>query len=1500
MRNDNRTAKVNVKVLIILLLVVVALGVSLVAARQIRRKILSKMDLDAGTAAFEEQNWPLAARHLQEYLGRNPDDVEILKKYAKARLSIRPLEAASIGGAISAYRRVMQLNPTEDIAYEKLAVLYPATANFPDLAYIARRRLELVPDDKKAPVWLAEALIQLNKAEEAQQTLEGFIAGLEAAGEADEQYVRACGLMSQIASDSGSPDASSTALGWLDKAVEYAPKSVEALAQRAAFRRQMAANAAGGEVDAGALLTLAVDDLTAADAIETDNPKSLYFLAREWLLHGQLDRAEAKLQAAKELPEEALSEHFFDLADWTVARFSLESQLAVQRGDTARAAALADAALAELTEKRHRLQVLPSAIPLYVAVGDAAKARQYLTEYIDVEYTRSGTAESKLRTAYLRALVARAEDNAYGVIDVLSPVVVTDASRPDLWRLLAEAFSRTDQPRRAVNALIRYLRLRPRDPQMTLELAKEYLKLRDWNRAFETARLAEPLDPTDIALRLLRIEAGIYIAAEQQQDLDTARLNALAEELTELRRNHPNRIDIRILQAMIAVYRNEPEVAVEELKRAIAECEEPLRAEMQLVRQYYRTKRMAEAIGLCREACRRHPEVAEPWLSLSGLYVSDNDNDAARRCLRDGLEAVVGKWEKRSLSLRLALLELMDGDRAAGIGLLTDLVTSDAREVHARTVLLGTREVREDPARAQALIDELRVAEGESGLMWRLHQASLWLGSDDWRSKQQDITSLLQYGIDADPEWSAPVLALAQMYEKLNDPARVEEVCRQALSRNPSATDIADKLMGLLENQRRFADAKQVLQQVETDARVSSAWQIQMALRAGDFSSAIDELRLRVSNDDRDAESRILLARLLYWQMKDAEQAHRYLAEAEEIAPDSMALMAAKASILRAEGRGEEAQRTLNEYVGNKDDFGAYMLRAAYFTSQGELEKAENDYRKLTTFPDNDVAGYMLLSDFYRAHDKLDQAITTLDEGLDKHADEARLQRALMRALFQRMQGPDEQKALGLLGVLEGRMPRDPELMMLRAMHLLRTPTRESLAAAKEKLEGVVRLEPTAVDAHLVLIDILLREGANTDARDAALRALGANPENPTLLAARGRAELALQNTQMATQLANLALGIDPNNAQARDLIATAALRTADRALLQQALGLQEKALAGGPANGPLLLRRAQVLVALKEPQKAIPELEVYCGTQNGRRDVTALVMLVDLYRITGNTEKAGQTIDRAYAVDPNSQPVMHARLLCLVAEKRYDELEGMGSAYLATQAQDAAMILNAGFALLSCDSPGPKKEAVPLFERVTELSPGTIDARVGLASSLYHAGQTERAEAIRQEIWNQCRHDAGVCVAVASRMYQTGYAEGAEKTYRAVLQENPNDVRSLNDLAWVLQEHYQRYDEALALADRGLAVAPDDLHLLDTQATILSNLPDRLADAKRAFERQVELSPANTQRQAQALLKLGRLCAKLGDLAEARQHVKKALAIDESINVFTAAERSEIAGILE
>ncbi len=1460
----NRCAKINIKLLVILILVVVAIGTSLFAAREVRRSILSKASLEEGDTAYKEKDWPAVCENYRAYLARNPDDVDILKKYSEACLNIRPIQAETITGAISAYRRVIQLEPTDDIAYEKLAMLYTGIGNFGELAYIAETKLTYDPNDRKAPLWLADALVRQHKIEEAQQTLEGFINELEILPEKQPEYIRACILMSDALIAGSSYDSKTKALEWLNKAITYDPESVEAHVYRARFYRTTP-DIPG--ITTQERMVLAHKDLEVADKLEIKNPRLYLFLGAEWMHLGQLDRVAAQLQAAESFTPEQLDEHFFDINDWITKRFLLKAELTMRRGEVIEGVSLTDEVLTNLTEKGHRAQALPFAIELYIAGGKVSDARTCLDEYVDIVYTQDLPEVTKMRIAYLKALVANAEQRPYVVIDVLQPVLVNESARPEMWRLLAQAYSLTNQPRRAIGALERYLIYYPKDQGMTLLLAREYSKLTNWKKVYETALIAESLNPDNLVTKLLRIESSIYLAAAQGQKMDTESLQKISTELIQLRNLHPDQVGIRILQAVIAFALEQPEKAEKELKLAIEECKEPYRAEMLLANHYNRTERTDEAINVCQAACQNHPETAEPWIFLSNIHAAQADYDSARSYLKQGSDAIDNQQGKRSISIALAMLELSHGDRPTGINILNELAAQDENDIRVRSLLIGTREIQQDQVRVEKLLGELRAAEGERGLWWRLYQARLWLSSNDWRSKQQDITELLKYCIDSDPKWSAPVLLLVGMYERLEDLRRAEDTCRQALVQNPEAADITSKLLAILEQQGRFADAERILQQTETNPQLASAWNIRMALQAGDLSRAIDELKIRIVNDDRDVASRIQLARLIYQQTSDIEQAFRYLDEAEAITPASASLIVAKTSILKAEDRTQEALAILDDYVKKNNDFNAYWTRASYLSSiEGQFECAEQDFKKLTTFKERGSISYELLSNFYIFHGKLDEAIAAIDKGINEYPADIRLKRVMLRTLLLRGYAQDQQKAAEILANLEEQFPQDPELMKLRAQFMLKEPTAQSIQAAKEKLENVIKLEPTAVDAHLALIDIAMQERQYESGRDLAIRALGYNSDNPILLSARGRAELALENNQMAAELANLVLQEDPNNIDALNLLVNAATNSMDNSLLEKARAVIKSSIDKNSKDENLIILLTKLLVAMGTPQNAIPQLEAYCQSQEGGSSIAAHVTLADLYRMINDVVNAQRILERAETIDEKNQLVIHARLLLLASQNNFDELAGISSEYIAAENLNLNMLLTAASVLSSLDSVNLKKEGIKLFEHAVVLAPDLTGARLSLASACY----------------------------------QIGNADKAEKTYRELLEQFPNDIRVLNDLAWILQEHYHRYPEALELADKGLSFAPDNLHLLDTRGIILSNLPDRLNDAKSDFERLVELSNQDKRQQAKAYLQLGRICEKLEDLAQAKVYLEHALEIDREIDVFTPDERMEINNILQ
>ncbi|MHC4715573.1 MAG: tetratricopeptide repeat protein, partial [Planctomycetota bacterium] len=1379
MANTSGPGKINVKVVAIVAAVVVVLGAALLAARQIRRRVLSARDLAAGSAAYEQQEWADAIRHFREYLGRNREDVEILKKYGEANLSVTPIERGNVGAAIAAYRSVLRLSPHDAVSYEKLAMLYMAVGDHSELAHVARKRLDVSEKDLDAPIWLARALVALHEPDDAREKLTKYIQRPEFPKKTKKtrhpQYVDARAILGEIEAGNDLPEAWWEALKHLDGAVEYDEKSPHALVQRARFYRTVWLNPSdrrarelmremaerpkkplegkSPEELRGSLLKLTLADLRKARELSPSDPHLRLILCGEWMEWGiqdkdkldkagsskavLLDKAAAELDAVKDVDPLWLKEHLLRESDWVVAWFRQASLLVRRRGVKLQDVLMTEEALEKVVEPRKRINILPHAARVFLAAGEAAKTSGAVDEYVKAirdaepkpesrqagpgpEVTREevlakmeelkklseprerfrellndvreyvakgqdGAAREMLATMVpetftdrvraileqyaqaakdthtraearseaarllplLEAELARAEGNLYRVIDRLEPIVAANASRRDAWMPLAEAYSRTGQTRRAVDALNQYRRHDPSDPEMLLQLSREYLKLRDWDRAAETAGLAEKAqekDQENIAAKVVRIEASIHMAVGRPGGRDDAKLAELADELAGLREKNRQRADIRVRQAVIANLQDRPDAAETHLKDAIRQCKEPRQARMLLVRHYSDTKRPAKAMEACREACEKHRDLAQPWLALSALHELAGQHDQARVALRKGLKATEGRpGQKRLLRIGLALAELANGDRSRGTEELEKLTESDPHEVAARSLLLGLPEIRRDAARRQKLITELRSAQGESGLLWRLQQASAWMAAEGWRDRQEDVAELLGRCIDARPDWPAPALLLATMHKRLGNARRQEEVLRQAFARNRWATEVADRLVSLLERRRRLAEARDVLRRVDARSPVRSKWGSWLAEREGDLAGAINQLKLRLPGEPDNAALLISLARVVFRKTGDPDQAFAYLDKAEKIDPKSMAPVLLRVAIHRQSGQDKEARAVLDKRVEKDGTFAAYWLRASYLAETGQAESAEKDFIKLTTFADHAARGYEALSTFYATTGRLDDAVATLDKAATTYPDDPSVKHSLMRALMLRKapgkEGApsDVDRAETILAELQGKLPNNPELMRVRAVRLLREGTPEANTQARDLLERAVRLEPTLVNAHLALIGSAMQRRAFAEARNHATRALDANPDHPLLTLARARAEMSLNNAPMAAELTRSVLRKYPGSRDARGVFVDIAVSAGDAKLLDEALEMAAKAIADNPADEAPRLWQAHLLHVAKQSDKAIEGLEAFCRSKEGSRSFDAFLALAELYRVQGETDTCRRMIDQAAELKPGS-----------------------------------------------------------------------------------------------------------------------------------------------------------------------------------------------------------------------------------------------------------------------
>lgn len=1394
MNHRFRRARVNVKVLCLVLAIVTLVGTSLVTARYVRRRVLSTRDLAAGKKAYAQGDWQAAFSHYAEYLGRNLDDIEILREYAQAGMSIRPLDSQIVGRAIGAYRQVLQLDPTDDFVMQELATIYTKTRNFKELIHIANQKLDITPNDPQATLWLIDSLIGQEKQEEAAEKLTPILEQWEEQTTAPPAYIDGCVKMGSIyAGKTGRSDNDLVqAQEWLNKAIAKDPNAAEARLLKARVLSVLA-NTTGRQK---ALKDSILRELNTIAALEAPPAGVLLEAGKHLLILGELDEAKIVLERVKNIPQSVLEEEFFDINGWLAEKYAFESKLALRTNDIPTAIQLTNDMLAIHEEKYVRASILPTAIECYIKARMPEKARQSLGEYTDIVYALKIDPSARSESLnYLQALVAEVEGKPGLIIDALQPEVVSDNANPRNWRLLASAYLRVGQTSQAIEAFKNYLDSAPNDVPVLIQLTRIYLEQHDGANALVTALEAEKIAPSNIGIKLLRIEAEIEQTADLPPQERSDILERLSRELTQYTQATPQLIEIRLSQANIAIQQEKFDAAIEILERAIQECSNTLQAEMRLVTLYLKLQRPDDAIKTAQAACKRHAQTVDPWVMLAVCHEQNQDPQAALTALRQGLTGIQETDQQLLLQRRIAALEIAKGDRAVGINILKDLATQNKQDVQSRDLLLLTPEIQSDQETAQQLITELRQAEGESGFRWRYHQATLWIAVEDWQSHQQDIIDDLQFCINANSDWILPRQTLIRFYQKIKDFPSIENLCRQILAENPQAQDVAQQLIILLNGQGRYSEAEAIVKELGNE-EAKTRWNISSALRERDFSKATEELKQKIASDPQDIQFRLLLSRMIYGQTKDAEQALAYITEAEAIAPHSTDVVFAKVAILNGEGRSDEALQLINNHIQEVGSFDAYQLRAYEMIALGRPQEAEKDYRHLLTFTDKGAQPYVLLSKYYfDVAVNIDKSIETLQSGLQTLPDDSILQRQLVRLLFQRGTTQDRQEAQNLLSTLIQQNPNDTELLLIQTQRLIQKGTPEDIEQAQSILEQVVKQDPTLIEAQEKFITLLMLNRTYEQARSQVIQAKGSNPNSLTLMALHARIELILKNIPMATRVARTILDKSPTELSLLNTLVFVASNSEDSELLNDIVRHLETCIQTTPQNEKLRLIKVGILESLNQDDQAITELKAYTQSDAGRQAFNAYSTLSHLYMKQGKMELAQQTIQQAAAINPHS----------------------------------------------------------PLL----------IQLRIEYATYLYQYGQTERATTLFQELYDQ----------------------------------SPDNGLLLNNYAWLLQDQYQRYKEALEMVNHGLELHPKSDNLLDTRAVIFSKMEGRLEDAKNDFIHLVELSTTNIDlsttdsqkrqaltRQAKSLLKLGRVCERLGETNQAQQYLLQALQIDQTL----------------
>lgn len=317
-------------------------------------------------------------------------------------------------------------------------------------------------------------------------------------------------------------------------------------------------------------------------------------------------------------------------------------------------------------------------------------------------------------------------------------------------------------------------------------------------------------------------------------------------------------------------------------------------------------------------------------------------------------------------------------------------------------------------------------------------------------------------------------------------------------------------------------------------------------------------------------------------------------------------------------------------------------------------------------------------------------------------------------------------------------------------------------------------------------------------ALEYANRALELAPEDPELLAWRGRLHLSDGDNESAADDLKAALADDPDNRQAQLHLADALRRLGDYDRAQSVLSDLDQ--------DPEVVKTRAALALENEDWDLAEELYQGLLDEPGLRQEARFF----LGQLAEFQERYDDALSWYEQVDDPD--------LRLDADiRRAVVLGGQGR-------------LEAAREVLAGLKSGDRDEAEEAF-----LAEGQI---------LADAGRVEAALEAYREGLNRLPKSERLIYARGLLAAEQGHLEEAESDFRTILDEDPDDAMALNALGYTLANQTDRLEEAHGLISRAYELAPDDAAVVDSMGWVeyrLGNHQKALVHLRRALDLQFD-----------------------------------------------------------
>jgi tetratricopeptide (TPR) repeat protein len=503
----------------------------------------------------------------------------------------------------------------------------------------------------------------------------------------------------------------------------------------------------------------------------------------------------------------------------------------------------------------------------------------------------------------------------------------------------------------------------------------------------------------------------------------------------------------------------------------------------------------------------------------------------------------------------------------------------------------------------------------------------------------------------------------------------------------------------------------------------------------------------------------------------------------------------------------------------------------------------------------NNASAYILRARTYATLGQKDKAVIDLNHAVSIEPDNVEVW--VSRSDFYRTIGQVKSASTDIEEALD-LDPNNPELLKRAVPMFLVSGDMNMIRKGKALLEKALQSNADDIQFQLLKTRSLLAENtapAIENAKQILQKITQQQPENTEAWLLLG--EVAVKQGQpgkaMEAALGGLAYG--PNNKSLLLLKARAEAAKAPVLAIPTLKLLHEL----DPNDLGTVILLANTYIDVDEPVKAVNLLReqlAVCDASEQRKCNNALA--VALYK-NGNKAEAQKEFDALLKSEPNDPAPLLAQVKLLKDDKDWGQLNDKVVNWYGNHHDDCSTPVNVVRDIMLLEESGARKTAEGILRMVLEDHPDSTE--------------TMRALAILLQI--------------------SGRSSESAQLYERILKLEPDDVITINNLAWIIGEVQGKPEQALDLALKGLKIAPNYYDLIDTCGVLYYRL-GQFDKAINNFNECIELYPGITQSSIGTRFYLARALAQIGQKDKATQYLKEALELNSKNGGLSMADLAE------